>query len=305
MNIEFLIRTEVKYLQTHCYFGFIWELFQKWYLRPGWLITFAWIYGTVWCLLIFYASNFIPLDYNNSIIYYCSTTHSQSVEGTIYLVASVLPIIAQMKTLDFVSALFIHYHFAHIQPNTECFLSSPLECHCFFTKGMLLHLEQDVNVASSECVYLSANRFSMAWEKRIQVPYPFFVFAWHWKTDLNFAFCFSFSPNFEKRYWTSYYVFRLPITLKNGYQFQFSFFVFASLWKTDMNFVFRFRITLKNGFEFRFSFSHHFEKQIWISFIIFAWLEKRITTPVQSFEAPATSPPPGVDRGIHFLCNWK
>ena len=116
----------------------------------------------------------------------------------------------------------------------------------------------------------------------------FFVFAWHWKTDLNFAFCFSFSPNFGKRFWTSY-------------------FVFASLWKTDINisfrfsfshhfdkriwisfFVFRFRITLKNGFEFRFSFSDHFEKQIWISFVILTWLEKRITAPVQSFEAPAT-----------------
>ena len=118
----------------------------------------------------------------------------------------------------------------------------------------------------------------MAWERGIQVPYPFFVFAWHWKTDLNFAFCFSFSPNFEKRFWTSYFVFRFRITLKNGYRFQFSLFVFASLWKTDMNFVFvfRFRITLKNGFEFRFSFSHHFEKQIWISFV------------VQSFEAPLT-----------------
>ena len=106
-----------------------------------------------------------------------------------------------------------------------------------------------------ECVYLSANRFSMAWEKGIQVPYPFFVFAWHWKTDLNFAVCFSFSPNFEKRFWTSYFVFRFRITLKNGHQYQFPFFVFASLWKTDMNFVFRFRITLKNGLEFRFSFS--------------------------------------------------
>ena len=101
----------------------------------------------------------------------------------------------------------------------------------------------------------------MAWEKGFQVPYPFFVFAWHWKPDLNFAFCFSFSPNFEKRFWTSY-------------------------------FVFRFRITLKNGFEFRLSFSHHFENQIWISFVIFAWLEKRITAPVQSFKAPAT--PPGL-----------
>ena len=120
------------------------------------------------------------------------------------------------------------------------------------------------------------------------MAYPFFVFAWHWKTDLNFAFCFSFSPNFEKRFWTSYFVFRFRITLKNGYRFQFSFFVFASLWKTDMNFVFRFRITLKNGFEFRFSFSDHFQKQIWISFVILTWLEKRITAPVQSFEAPAT-----------------
>ena len=43
-----------------------------------------------------------------------------------------------------------------------------------------------------ECVYLSANRFSMAWEKGIQLPYPFFVFAWHWKSDLNFAFFFVF-----------------------------------------------------------------------------------------------------------------
>ena len=54
-----------------------------------------------------------------------------------------------MKSIEFVSALFIYYHFAHIQPNTECFLSSPLECYGSFTKGMLFHLEQDVNVASS------------------------------------------------------------------------------------------------------------------------------------------------------------
>ena len=118
-----------------------------------------------------------------------------------------------------------------------------------------------------QCVYLSANRFSMAWERGIQVPYPFFVFAWHWKTDLNFAFCFSFSPNFQKRFWTSY-------------------------------FVFRFRITLKNGLQFRFSFCHHYEKQIWISFVILAWLEKRITAPVQSFEAPAT--PSGLTGACTF-----
>ena len=99
---------------------------------------------------------------------------------------------------------------------------------------------------TSECVYLSANRFSMAWENGIQMPFTFFVFAWHWKTD---------------------FVFRFRFTLKNGYEFQFSFFVFASLWKTDMNFVFRFRITLENGFKLRFSFSHHFEKRVWISFL--------------------------------------
>ena len=131
------------------------------------------------------------------------------------------------------------------------------------------------------------------------------IFRWHGKREFKWNFHFSFShdiekqiwvllfvfhfrPNFEKRFCTSYFVFRFRITLKNGYQFQFSFFVFASLWKTDMNFVFRFRITLKNGFEFRFSFSHHFEKQIWISSVIFAWLEKQITAPGQSFEAPAT-----------------
>ena len=48
-------------------------------------------------------------------------------------------------------------------------------------------------------MYLSANRFSMAWKNGIQMPFTFFVFAWHWKTDLNFAFCFSFSHHFEKR----------------------------------------------------------------------------------------------------------
>ena len=115
----------------------------------------------------------------------------------------------------------------------------------------------------------------MAWEKGIQVKFPFFVFAWHQKTDLSFAFCFSFSPNFEKRLWISVFVFRL---------------IFASLWKTDMNFVFRssFSHYFESRFEFHFSFSHHFEKQIWISFVIFAWLEKQITEPGQSFEAPAT-----------------
>ena len=140
-------------------------------------------------------------------------------------------------------------------------------------------------ISLSQCVYLSTNRFSMAWENGIQIPFPFFVFAWHWKTDLNFAFCFSFSPNFEKRIWTSF-------------------------------FVFRFRITLKNGYEFRFSFSHHFEKQIWISFLYGLLFEKQIWISFvviarllkngllhQSFEVPGH--PLGVDRGIHFLRKEK
>ena len=125
------------------------------------------------------------------------------------------------------------------------------------------------------------------------------VFRWH--------IHFSFSHGIEKQIWILLFVFRFRLTLKNGFELRISFFVFASLRKTDINFsfrfsfshhfekriwisffVFRFRITLKNGFEFRFSFSDHFEKQIWISFVILTWLEKRITAPVQSFEAPAT-----------------
>ena len=98
-----------------------------------------------------------------------------------------------------------------------------------------------------ECVYLSANRFSMAWENGSQIPFPFFVFRFRMTLKNRFEFCFSFfvSPNFEKRIWTSV-------------------------------FVFRFRITLKNGYEFRFSFSHHFEKRIWISFLYGLLFEKQI-----------------------------
>ena len=58
-------------------------------------------------------------------------------------------------------------------------------------------------------------------EVKFHFPFSFFVFAWHWKTDLNFAFRFSFSPNFEKRIWTSVFVFRFRITLKNGFEFRF------------------------------------------------------------------------------------
>ena len=124
--------------------------------------------------------------------------------------------------------------------------------------GLCTKWNMHTNLAH-QCVYLSANRFSMAWENGIQMPFTFFVFAWHWKTDVNFAFCFSFSLNFEKRIWTSYFFFCFRFTLKNGCEFQFSFFAFASLWKTDLNFVFALFVI---------------EKQIGVSFVIFAWIWK-------------------------------
>ena len=130
------------------------------------------------------------------------------------------------------------------------------------------------------------------------------VFRWHGKKEFKCHIHFSFSHDIEKQIWILLFVFRFRLTLKNGFELRISFFVFASLWKTDMKFDFLFRITLKNGFEFRFSFSHHFEKQIWISFVIFAWLEKRITAPVQSFEAPPT--PSGLTGAFTFyVCESK
>ena len=113
---------------------------------------------------------------------------------------------------------------------------------------------------------------------------------------------------------------------ENGIQVPFLFFVFAWHWKTDLNFAFCFSFSPKLwktdlNFVFRFSFSYHFEKriwisflvfallwktdlnfvfvwlviekQIWISFVVFAWLEKRISAPVQSFEAPGHAHPRG------------
>ena len=97
-----------------------------------------------------------------------------------------------------------------------------------------------------QCVYLSANRFSMAWENGIHIPFPFFVFRFRMTLKNRYEFRFSFSHHFEKRIWTSFFVF-----------------VFASL-------------TLKKGYEFLFSFSHHFEKRIWISFLYGLFFEKKI-----------------------------
>ena len=85
-------------------------------------------------------------------------------------------------------------------------------------------------------------RLHIAKNARTSVPT---VFRWHGKMEFKCHLHFLFSHDIEK---------------------QILFFVFASLWKTDMN------------FSFRFSFSHHFEKRIWISFFVFALLviEKQI-----------------------------
>ena len=73
-----------------------------------------------------------------------------------------------------------------------------------------------------------------------------FVFRFRMTLKNRYEFRFSFSHHFEKRIWTSFFVF-----------------VFASL-------------TLKKGYEFLFSFSHHFEKRIWISFLYGLLFEKQI-----------------------------
>ena len=163
-----------------------------------------------------------------------------------------------------------------------------------------------------KCVYLSANRFSMAWENGIQMPSTFFVFAWHWKTGLNFAFCFSFSLNFEKRFWTSYFFFRFCITLKNGYEFRFRIilkkgyefrFSFSQVW--ILLFVFRFRLTLKNGFELRISFLVF--SSLWktdLNFICHLCMTWK-TDHWASTVIWSPGHPLRVDRGIHFLRNWK
>ena len=139
------------------------------------------------------------------------------------------------------------------------------------------------------------------------------VFRWHEKKEFKCLIHSSFSHDIDKQIWILLFAFRFRLTLKNGFELRISFFAFASLWKTDTN------------FSFRFLFSHHFEKRIWIaffvfalpwktdlnfvsrfritlknriSFVTFAWLEKRITAPVQSFEAPAT--PSGLTGGFTF-----
>ena len=63
---------------------------RSWYLRPSWLILFAWVYGTAQTLPVFHSADVIPIDFKNSTIYYCTTTQGHSLSRRIYLAASVL-----------------------------------------------------------------------------------------------------------------------------------------------------------------------------------------------------------------------
>ena len=63
---------------------------RSWYLRPSWLILFAWVYGTAQTLPVFHSADVVPIDFKNSTIYYCTTTQGHSLSRRIYLAASVL-----------------------------------------------------------------------------------------------------------------------------------------------------------------------------------------------------------------------
>ena len=63
---------------------------RAWYLRPVWLIFFAWVYGASQNLPVFHSADVIPIEYNNSTIYYCTTTQGHSFSGRIYLGISIL-----------------------------------------------------------------------------------------------------------------------------------------------------------------------------------------------------------------------
>ena len=63
---------------------------RSWYLKPPWLIFFAWVYGTGQNLPIFHSVDVIPINITNSSIYYCTSTQGSSSIGRIYLTASLL-----------------------------------------------------------------------------------------------------------------------------------------------------------------------------------------------------------------------
>lgn len=63
---------------------------RSWYLKPKWLLFFAWMYGVVQTLPVFHTANVISVNMSNVTVFYCTTTQASTVPAKIYLVASLL-----------------------------------------------------------------------------------------------------------------------------------------------------------------------------------------------------------------------
>ena len=61
-------------------------ILRPWFLRPYWLITFAWVYAIVQFLPTFHFSKISPLELGNDTFYYCSTVPNNILSGSLYLV---------------------------------------------------------------------------------------------------------------------------------------------------------------------------------------------------------------------------
>lgn len=63
---------------------------RSWYLKPLWLTLFAWVYGVSQNLPVFHSADVIPVSFQNTTVFYCTTTQGKRLSGRIYLMASVL-----------------------------------------------------------------------------------------------------------------------------------------------------------------------------------------------------------------------
>ena len=114
---------------------------RSWYLRPPWLTFLAWVYGTSQNLPVFYSADVVPVEFNNSTFYYCTTTQGHSLSGKIYLGASVL--------LGFVFPLAAmtvsYYRVIKVVSSRSRRLSSSVapECNATITNGKLLERSRE------------------------------------------------------------------------------------------------------------------------------------------------------------------
>ena len=133
------------------------------------------------------------------------------------------------------------------------------------TKGRKFYRKLESNLTTrfqNQSVYLSANRFSIAWENEIQVYFLFSFFfcslkmAWKsrfqnpflisMKTTSDFLFSFFNVPRLEEneiRIRLMLYVFRFSISQKTDFNFRFRF--SYGIWKTNLKFVFRFSFSAR------------------------------------------------------------